>query len=62
MRFQSQAQWDKFGEMLQQGKITQKVFDEWAHASPPYHTLPRRVGDRATGARPLATLARAKKK
>jgi len=45
MPFKSQSQWDKFGELLSQGKITQATFDEWAHSSPAYHTLPAHVGD-----------------
>lgn len=41
MPFVSQEQWRKFGELLNQGKISQSTFDEWAHSSPPFASLPK---------------------
>lgn len=34
MPFKSQAQRRKFGELVKQGKITQKTFDEWNAETP----------------------------
>jgi hypothetical protein len=34
MPFKSQAQRRKFGEMVKQGKISQKTFDEWNASTP----------------------------
>jgi hypothetical protein len=42
MPFSSKAQWRKFGELLEQGKISQETFDEWSHGVD-YDSLPERV-------------------
>lgn len=54
MPFKSQAQWSKFGELLKEGKISQAIFDEWAHSSKPFHELPKRHSEAAAPARPTA--------
>lgn len=43
MPFQSEAQRRKFAELLKQGKISQKTFDEWNKATGK-KKLPERVG------------------
>lgn len=42
MPFKSQAQRAKFAEMLKQGKISQKTFDEWNKSSEG-KALPKRL-------------------
>jgi len=42
MPFQSHAQRDKMRELVQQGKMTQKQFDEMALGTAPDHVLPER--------------------
>jgi hypothetical protein len=42
MPFQSEAQRRKFGELVKQGKMSQKVFDEWNSATGK-KKLPERV-------------------
>lgn len=41
MPFRSEAQRKKFGALVKQGKISQKVFDEWNSATP--KKLPKRL-------------------
>ncbi len=41
MPFKSDAQRRKFAEMVKQGKLSQKVFDEWNAATP--NKIPERV-------------------
>lgn len=48
MAFKSEAQRRKFGELVHQGKIPQKTFDEWNAATP--KDLPERI----TPVRPVA--------
>ncbi len=43
MPFVSLAQARKFAELLEAGKISQKVFDEWHNATPDIHKLPEHV-------------------
>lgn len=43
MPFKSRAQMRKFSELVKQGKMSQKTFDEWAGATPSTHKLPERV-------------------
>lgn len=43
MPFQSEAQRRKFAEMVKQGKMPQKTFDEWNKATP-RGKLPERIG------------------
>ena len=59
MPFESKAQWRRFGAMLKRGDITQKSFDEWEGSSPPYHSLPERVGGRNN---PMATKKKSNRK
>lgn len=47
MPFKSEAQRRKFAEMVKQGKITQKTFDEWNEATPK-KKLPERSGGKPT--------------
>lgn len=42
MPFKSEAQRRKFGEMVEQGKMSQATFDEWNATTPA--NLPDRVG------------------
>jgi len=42
--FKSEAQRRKFGQLLKEGKITKRQFDEFAQGSP--EELPERVGQR----------------
>jgi peptidyl-tRNA hydrolase len=42
MSFRSEAQRRKFGELVKQGKMSQKTFDEWNSATPA--KIPERVG------------------
>jgi len=41
--FKSKAQVKKFGVLLNQGKISQKTFDEFAHSTPSMKDLPERI-------------------
>lgn len=59
MPFKSQAQWQKFAAMVKEGKISKKVFDEYAAASPAFEKLPKHVGD--PPAKPAAKPAAAPK-
>ncbi len=43
MAFKSHAHRDKFKELLNQKKITQKQYDEMAQGTPPDHRLPKRL-------------------
>jgi hypothetical protein len=43
MPFVSQSQARKFALLLEQGKISQKTFDEWHAATPDVHKLPEHV-------------------
>lgn len=45
MPFKSAAQRRKFAQMLNEKKITKKVFDEWDHETP--SKLPERLGVKA---------------
>jgi len=42
MPFKSKAQWNKFGQMLTEGKISRDEFDEWSEHSRPYSELPEK--------------------
>ena len=46
--------------MLNRGEITQKTFDEWESVSPPYDSLPERVGNK--GVRSMAAKKKTTKK
>lgn len=41
MPFKSEAQRRKFGELVSQGKMSQKTFDEWSKDTPT--NIPKRV-------------------
>lgn len=45
MPFKSEAQRRKFGELVQQGKMSQKTFDEWNKDTPP--NIPKRVSKKS---------------
>lgn len=57
MPFKSQAQRRKLAEMVKQGKMSQKVFDEWNAKTPP--NLPERVKKPGT-LEELKSIAKAK--
>jgi len=42
MPFVSQAQEQKFKELVKQGKLRQSVYDEWLQATPDVKKLPAR--------------------
>jgi hypothetical protein len=44
MPFKSKAEMRKWGELVKQGKISQKTFQEALRSTPDVHGLPERVG------------------
>ncbi len=44
MPFKSRAQLRKFASLVRQGKMSQRVFNEWLRATPNVKALPERIG------------------
>jgi hypothetical protein len=58
MPFKSQAQRRKFGEMVKQGKITQKTFDEWNAETPA--NIPEKAAKKPMTLERMQAIAKAK--
>lgn len=46
MPFKSKAQLRKFAELVKQGKMSKKTFNEWLKATPNVKRLPERIGNK----------------